>query len=290
MFWSIYKNITKTLLRSFILWAGIVIVLFLVLERAMQINYGYSIVENNEIVAHIVDTDPEFTLSYDYYIQIIMNAARGWVMMYAMPIFCVISTVLVLNRDFSDGFFEVEKAGNCKISTYFVGRLISLITSNVIVCFLSCLASIHFYYFSRGGISDFNIFLYLFDSTIRVIRMLCFSMFPAILFFISLTYMVGVVFKSGFLGAIVGLGYVLFEYGTKSFLIAHFSQTYHDYLTPKPDKLYQYWAFYDTEWFTEKIVHNPFSTVQMLMCVTIIISVSILFLLISYISLKKRNI
>lgn len=289
VFLTTYKNTLKTLLRSAIIWLCVMIVVFLVFQPATQVNYGYTIVENNEIIKHVVDTDPEFELSYNNFIQVILGATRGWVMMYAIPLFCVVSTIILLSGDFRNGFFEVEKANDIKPYKYFFGRLTALLSISVILCLICTFSSISYYYFSRGGVSGYPVTSFLRTTAINVFRTFLGAMLPAILFFIGLTYMSVNLFKSGFAGGLIGFGYILLEYGTKSFLIMRFPKYYHRYLTPKPDKLYIYFTYYDNPELSAPIP-DRFAANDVLISLSVIAIVSLLCYVVSYICLKKREI
>ncbi len=286
-----YKTTTKTLVRSLLLWATFMLVVFVVMNRGMGDNIRITLLDDNmNITGYITDTDPQFVLTFDQYIQTILNCSKAWIMLYAMPIFCVVSTVLILNRDNGDGFFEVDKSYGIKSTTYVIGRILSILTVNIIVCLLIMYLALNYYYFSRGGIHEWNLLSYLYDSSVRILRVFITSMLPGILLFVGLTYLFGSIFQSGFVGAIVGFGFVLFDFCTKTTLYSRVSEDYHDYFSPNPSKLYQYWTFYDTEWFVEKTVRNPFSLEDVLMCNSITLVASLMFLAISYIIIRKRNI
>lgn len=291
MFFATYKNTLKTLVRSALLWIVIAMVIFVAMEQAAGERVRQTVLDENfRIVGYISDLDPEYVLTYDKYIQTILNGTKAWVMLYAIPIFCVISTTLVLNRDFGDSFFEIEKARGTKASKYFLGRLTGLLTVSCIVCLFITFLCVHYYYFSRGGVDSFTLLSYFADSTIRILRVFFCAMLPALLFYIGLTYICGCVIKSGFAGAVIGLGHVLLDYGSKAFLVMRFPEVYHDFISPKPNKLYQYWTFYDTEWFGEKTMRNPFTNGQMLLCTSIIVGAALLYFTVSFICTKRRSV
>lgn len=289
MFFATYKNTFKTLLRSAIIWLCVVLVLFLVFERAVKVNYGYTIVEDGKILGQVVDTDPEFELSYENYIQLTMNAMRNWVMYYALPLFCVVTTMVVLSGDFRNGLFEIEKANGVKATKYFFGRLTALLSINIVLCLLCSFSSICYYYFSRGGVDGYHIISFIQTTVINVFRTFLGAMFPAILFFIGLTYVSISLLKSGLAGAVIGFGYVLFEYATKTHLTLRMPSVYHDYLTPKPNKLYYYWGYYDNPEIAASIP-ELFEKNQVVLCTAIILIASLLIFAISYLCLRKREI
>ncbi len=287
MFFCIYKTTIKTLFRSMLFWVAFVLVVFVIMKIAVGVNGGYVMVDSNDrIIKDITDLDSEYVLSYDKYIQKIFNYANIHIMCYAVPLFCVVSTMLVLNRDYGDGFYEIEKSGGVKISRYYGGRLIALITVNVIVGLFVSFLSINYYYFSRGGVESFTLLGYFWDSIPRILRVFFCSSFPGILFYIGLTYMAGNILRSGFAGVTVGCGYVLFVYtSSRSNIDFRMGETY-SFINPAPEHLAQYWGFYDTPWFASR---NPWSNGEMLLHLGSIMGIATLCLIVSFVYNKKRN-
>ena len=290
MFFVTYKTTLKTLLRSFLFWMLILIVLVLIMGKAMTVHYSKSIIDDNyQVVDIITDKDPEFQLTYKHYIQTTLNGTWVGVMLYAMPLFAVFSTMLLLQRDYGDSFYEIESSSGIRKLSYWVGRLITLFTVNILMGLISAFAYVNYYYFSRGGCDQLIITDYLADSTLRIFRLFTFAMLPGILFYIAITFAIGCVFKSGFMGAVGGIMTVLIDYVSKTVMRTRFSEIYHDYLSPKPLKLYNYWCFYETEWFDEKITHNPFTQSQMLWSVGITLGIGLLLFAVSFFCVKKRR-
>ena len=155
---------------------------------------------------------------------------------------------------------------------------------------MTYLFSFHFYIITRGGVPDLSLWEYIIDSNVRLLREFFISGIPGILIFIGVTFFVGNLAKSGMVGMITGITYVLFEYLTKTFLRYRMPQFYHDYMTPTPYNLYNYWAYYDTKWFDVKWPHNPFSTNQMFLCLGIMYSAFIVFVIGSYLSVRRRKV
>lgn len=93
MFFAIYKNMIKNLFRSVTFW------LFLLLFAFIMVRYGLS---DYKVYA------PGFaptTLSFDKYTGFVGNLVNTGMLSYATPVFAVIATVLLLNRDYDDQFF-----------------------------------------------------------------------------------------------------------------------------------------------------------------------------------------
>ena len=290
MFFLTYRTTIKTLVRSFLVWTALALLVVVTMNLAISVNYSTAVVDNNyQVVDIIYDTDPRYELTFDKYIQTILNAGKAWIMLYAMPLFCVITTFIVLSRNYNDGFFEIERSAGVGTFNYCLGRISALITINSIVCVLITFLCFHYYYFSRGGVESFTLSSYLIDSTTRILRLFCLAMLPGIMLYTSITYVVGSLLKSSIGGTIIGLSSVLLQYSAKTFLHNRFSDIYHDYISPISDKLYQYWAYYDTEWFTEKAIRNPFTQSQMITALCCILIPVLLCISISYVCTRKRD-
>ena len=291
MFVNVFKSTTKTLFRSILLWLIFVFVIIIAMEYAIGDNIRITILDDNyKIVGYMTDTDPQYVLDFDQYIQTILNGTKTWVMLYSMPLFCVISASVILYRDFNDGFFEVEKASGGKISKIFLGKLSAILIINFLVCIFCTFLSIYYYYFSRGGLIEFSTNEFIIDSIIRILRVFFASMFPAMVFFISVTYIGTYIMKNSFFGTVLGIGMVLFEYTVRTGILLKNVTIYHDYISPCSKKLYQYWTFYDTEWFNEKITRNPFTFQQMLCSLLVTLVISSICFFVSYICNQRRNV
>ena len=204
--------------------------------------------------------------------------------------FFAILPSIVLNRDWRDGFFEIERSGNVKNSTHFFGRYFAIISFEIAVTLCDVLLISHIYYFSRGGVPDFGLWDYLLDSNIRILRMFSIVIIPGILIFSGVSILASNFLKNGILGTMVGIVYALFEYLSQSFLSFRMPDFYKNFLTPKSQNLYLYWTFFDTEWFAEKDWHNPFTTGQMFLCLGMLWLIATLLVVFSYICVRKRKI
>ena len=238
----------------------------------------------------IWDKDPRFVLQYFQYVQHFHNTIRRELMRFGAPLFCVIVTGIVLTRDWRDNFFEIEHAGDVRPSKYFLGRFLAVFSFLTVSALIVYLLAFHSYIISRGGVPDLSPWEYFIDSNVRLLRVFFITGIPGILVFSGITFLVGNLTKSGTFGTIAGLVYVLFEYLMKTVLTARIPQIYFNYMTPTPSYLYQYWAYYDTEWFEIKFPHNPFTTGQMLLCLGILYSAAVVFAVGSYVCVRKRKV
>ena len=132
MLLTTYKNTFKNLIRSTTFWLLVSLLVIVAAQGARESFY-------------LGDDDPNFVLNYKDYVQCIINSVAAKLLMYALPIFAVITVVLVLNRDYGDKFFEIEKAANIKPFAYLSGRLSALISINFVVLLLSNLLCFHYY-------------------------------------------------------------------------------------------------------------------------------------------------
>ena len=155
MFSSVYKTTLKNLFRSLIFWLAAAFVIGVTVYEFSKGHYGEYDHTLNEM---IYDTDPRFVLSYIHYKSLMQNVCISDVMYYAMPIFTVISTVLVLNRDYGDQFFEIEKASGVKAITYTGGRLAALVTVNFALAAIALLPICEWIAYARSSaVAPFSI-------------------------------------------------------------------------------------------------------------------------------------
>ena len=288
MFWQSYKTTLKTLLRSAIFWMGAVAAFCIIMYAAIRVNYSYVVVEDNKIMETILDTDPRYKLKYDTIIQVILNL-KAWMTIYSLPIFAVLSTMLVLTRNHSDNFYEIERAGNVSPASYFIVRITALITINIVVCLVCAFVSFYYYYYSRGGLPSWSTEWMLKTTVPRIIRQCFYGIMPGIILHIALTYLVGSLVKNGIVGGVAGLVYVLFNYLTYTSLRRSISEVYHNYFSPFSSGIQQWWAFKDTEWFDEKAIHNPFYEKDMILAYTFILGFSLVTFVISYLLTRRRT-
>ena len=289
IFLATYRTSFITLIRSPLFWAALLILIAMVASRVLGRNYGYvKILDDGSISNMIYDTDPEYVLEYKVYIQVILNL-RAWMMIFQVPIFCIITTFVMLNRNHSDHFFEIERSTGLRNVTYLFARFLAVFTVCLLSAILVAMVGVTYYYFSRGGLAQFTTMEFFADAMPRVIRQVVCSFGPAILFYISLAYVVGTLVRNAYAGGVAGIGYVLLHYRAQTTWRMAFPQYVHDYLTPCPSHANNYFAWIDTEWFTETTIHNPFSPRDFVIYYSIIFSVIVVFLALSYWSTAKRT-
>ena len=276
MFLATYKNTLKNLIRSTTFWLAIAVLAIVVIQG---VNEGF----------FQVDTEPNFVLTYQNYIQSIINSLGSKLLMYALPIFSVITVVLVLNRDYGDKFFEIEKAANIKPFFYVYGRLSALISVNFAVLLLSNLFFMYWYLYTCGGVERLTTWEMISETFVRVLRVDIFVGMPSLIFYIGLTYFAGAIFKNGIPAAIVGLGHAIWFYAGYLILRLHIGEWYFNYFSPVPQKLRRFFHYYDTEWFEDTIKRQNTSVTDVAFCISFLVGVAVLCSVVSYIRVRQRN-
>ena len=276
MFLTTYKNTFKNLIRSTTFWLLVAVLAIVVIQG---VNEGF----------FLVDTEPDFVLNYQSYIQSIINSLTSKLLMYALPIFAVITVVLVLNRDYGDKFFEIEKAANVRPTSYLYGRLSALISVNFAVLILSNLLFMYCYLYTCGGVEGLTMWEMISETFIRVVRVDIFVGMPSLIFYIGLTYFAGAIFKNGIPAAIVGMGYAIGFYAGYITLRLRIAEEYFSYFSPIPQKLRRFFHYYDTEWFEDTIKRQNTSVADVAFCISFLVGIAVLCSVISYIRVRQRN-
>lgn len=279
MFFATYKNTVKNLLRSVTFW------LFLLLFAFIMARYGLS--DYKIYASGFAPT----TLSFDKYTGFVGNLVNAGMLTYATPVFAVIATVLTLNRDYGDQFFEIEKAGGVSILRYLTGRLCALATVVLAVQIITSFLSIYIYVGRWGGVVGMTTPEFLADSAVRLLRFdLCAAM-PIILFYVGLTYLIGAVFHSGWIATFGGLGYVVANYiFAMLYQYRRAYQTYFGYFSPRPLKLTNYFFNLGT---TDGALWNAMDGTSLgkaLVCIGFLIGVCLLCSIVSYVQLSRREV
>ena len=243
MFFTTYKNSIKTLLRSKTFLLSVLLVIFVAIFDATKVHYSkFSL----EIWETIMDTDPRYVLEFDIFRQHIQNACLAGIMWYALPLLAVISTALILSRDWGDRFFEIEKAAGNRPLPYVTARLCAILSVNTVVMVFAMLLTFYWYVFSRGGVEGMSVFAMIADSFPRFFKYVLFIGLPCIMMYVGLTYVVGNLLRGGVAGAVAGMGYVVGFYVFYLFFSASRKYPiYFDYLAPVPMKLRFYLSALD---------------------------------------------
>lgn len=284
MFFTTCKNTLKNLTRTTTFWLILSVMIIVAVEHATGACYGMYMPEYDEV---IMDTDPRFVLEYQRYIIHITNSLAN-LLSYAIPIFAVVTTVIIAQRDFNDNFFEIEKSMNVKYFKYLIGRILTIFIVNCFFVTICSFFSLHLYVFLRNGVEGMEIWEYLCDSTIRLLRANLFRSYPCIALYVTLTYGVATIFKNSVLSAVVGLGYMITNLIVRLYAITDES-LYVNYFSPTPLKVMHYLYYYDTEWFGQISIIET-SPLEVTMCLSLVLLLATVFALISYLCIRKRTV
>ncbi len=288
MFNKAFTSTLKTIIRSPLTWAATALLFGVALYYSLKVSGG---TVDSKTFSMIWDTDPRYVITYDLYIQRILNTLlNGSLMLFSAPAFSVIIAGVVLTREWHDNLFEIERAGGVKPKHYFWGRFLAVMSFVTVLSLFTAFVAFHVYCLSRGGVSSLSWWVYFGDSTIRIIRAFFMAVFPGLMVFVTFTFFAGSILKNSTLGMVSGFGLVIFKYLSGFSFKIRLPLFFHDYLTPTPEKLYKYWTFFDTEWFYEKQYHNPFSDQQMIICICCLYLIISMCILTSFICIKKRRI
>ena len=259
MFIKTYTTTIKRILRSPLFWMALAVVAVLIFMKAHGELYG-----GVEGLSH-GDTDPEFRLGYQKYHEMMANLLRNMVF-YLIPCLCVVAVMTVISGDYTDNFFEIERAGGVKSVTYFFGRLSAILTVLLTITLVFSFFSVNYYFFTRGGVAAFTgtpnsmvepwpmstLKEYLIDSTVVLFRLIFLCQLPVIILFTTATYAIGTLFESGILAGIGGsIGVVLAYLGALRYQWDYESVIYRFFLPAKIGP-YLYLSRYDTVFATEK--------------------------------------
>lgn len=294
MFGAIYRNTVKNLLRSRAFWVAFAVVMvYLFYDGVFVTHYGYMDMETFET---IWDTDVRYELTHSQFIKLMPNLTRNG-LVYAMNFFAVIATVLTLNRDYGDRFFELEKSSGIKMHWYLFARISALISVCMAFNLLLNTSTMLAYMVTRGGVTDMPPLASLADALYRMLRMNIGLALPCLLFFIVFTYFAGTVFRSGIAGAGFGLGYALMTLYITKFVRWNSSdalQFIEHYLLPVPrygfERLYSLPGEMSKDLLEILYDSTGYTPTAGLVSLVILFCMPLPFILLSYLRVRKRTI
>ncbi len=289
MFFRTFRITLQNLFRSPLFWLTVLLVTGVTIYEGQNLSYGYYDEALNET---IFDTDPRFVLNFQTYVQHVSNTCGAQIMVYALPLFAVITSALILMRDYGDKFFEIERAAGIKPARYVWGRAAALVTVNTVMTFVQCFLCFYWYVFTRGGVDGMDTMTMLGDSVIRLTRSTLLLSLPAVLFYATLTYGVGCLCKNWIPAAALSVAYsqlpLLMNY-TVSVRLLRIYETYENYIKPIPGHMRHYLHYYDTEWH-EKILENfGIKPWDPWICLSVILGSTLLYLLLSHLCVRRRR-
>lgn len=285
MFFVTYKNTIKMLFRSWTFWLALGAVALIA-------------VVNRPVVTFAEGYKPD-SLSLSLYNQQVNNYICATFLQYALPIFTVITTVLVLNRDYGDQFFEIEKAAGVRLPHYFFGRLTAIVTVQLVFLFLAGSVLLHVFVAGWGGVEGLSFGAYLADSTFRLLYTILGGALPCVLFYVGLTYMVGTLLRSGIAAAVTGFVYIILFLVLEMFKMmltrvqnVKVVELYFSYSCHIPDKLKYFLFFWNIDGGWEQMTMRPYYTSlgKAALSFAILMGLFAVFAAISYWRVYKREV
>lgn len=269
------RNTFKTLFRSWTFWLAVAIFAGLVVRE------GYT-----DYVTYAPGYEPK-VLAYAAYVQGIDHRMSNLLLL-ALPFFVVVVTALVLNRDYGDQFFEIEKAAGVRPTRYLLGRLCVVVSISLTAQWMFSVLCMVLFASRWSGVYGLSKWQFIVDCALRQFRVAFCAALPLVLVFAGLTYLLGAIFHSGFVAAIGGLGLTVgnfvftFLYQYRAFA------TYFDSFSPVPKKLLRYVVFYNVPEQSMRRMGATLGTA--LFCVAWLVGVFAIFGVGAYALIRKREI
>ncbi len=288
MFYNVYKTTIKTIFRSRTAWLALALIVIVLGADVMKGHYGYFDMTLGEM---IYDTDPRYILQFDTYREnVLQNTACATIMLYPLPLFAVICTLVVLLRDYGDRYFEIEKAGNVRPICYYLARLLGIMSMVMVVALGATLLGIYWYVFSRGGVAEHSAWEIISDTFARVWKYVLGLMLPVLLALVSATLCLGNLFRSSLVATLISLAYIAANY-----LYCYVGnitgwQPYFQYLSATPSKLRWVIAAYDRA--DPVSVMISFGTTPRLgvYCILITVGATLLYSAVAHLRIRSREI
>ena len=277
MFRAVFRNTLKTLFRSTTFW------LILAVFGVIMIRWG--------LTPHVMYTEgyEPLQISFsDFASEVITAVYAG--LNYPLSVFTVVATALVLNRDYGDQFFEIEKAAGIKPSWYLLGRMSAVAFVAFAAQWILGFIELQLAVFNRGGLEGYSFLRYLGLSAFRWTYVnLCIAL-PNILFYIGLVYLIGTLLRNGIGAAINGFAYIMLSYDAFfRFRYEPKAEIYVGYINPLTEKLQHYFLFLGRE--DEERWFSAFGTSfgKAALCICFFVGVCVCCSLISCVRLRKRE-
>lgn len=273
-----FKNTVKTLFRSRSVWLMLAVYAYIVIKG------GFS-----PHVIYLFDT-PEHISFREFAVEV--SAAIYGGIDYPLPLFTVVATALIVNRDIGDFFFEIEKAANVSPLRYLLGRICAIaavaFTAQWIFSFTELVIQIHV----RGGLEGYTFLPYLGVTILRLTFENLFTALPNILFYIGLVYLVGMLTRNGVAATVTGFGYAIASYYGWLRLrhkIGLVVETYVGYINPLAEKLRYYFMYLGVEGEQSWFGYFSTSLGKALVCIAILVGVGAVCAAIAYMRIRKRE-
>ena len=288
MFRSIYKNTWKTLFRSVTLWLAMLVLLgisvFYVYE---QVFFYWEAAKG--VQQFLPDYVPE--LLPESLITEVDNAVNAGFLPYQISVFAVIATALVLNRDYGDQFFEIEKAAGVSPFRYTAGRLAALLSASVVVLEVFSFVVLHTVLIGKGGVAGQNAFQTMLTTFPRLTCGVLFKGIPHLCFYIGLTYLFGTLFRNGPVGGAVGfVQVILYRTLYTLYWLDESWKPYFQYFSPSPSILRFYVTYVGTPNEEAVFTREGVTVGGMVFCVVFLVGIGLLCAAVSYWRTRRREI
>ena len=289
MFFATFRSTTKSFLRSVTFW--LLLAMFLVILVRYGIQQVQVYYESAEAVqVYLPDYELPEHISFQEYVSEVDNLVHAGSLIYPLALLVIITTVLVLNRDYGDQFYEIEKAAGMKPSVYLLGRLSAITAVTFIVQWLASFAILQVCVFGKGGVEEMSFIQYLGDALFRLTRTNLCTALPYILFYVGITYFLGTLFKNGIAAASGGFIYAI-AFFVINLLYRHEQalEFYTEYLSPMPNKLRHFIAYWGLENEQQMFARFGTSLGKALACIAFLAGVGAVCSFIAYARIRKRE-
>lgn len=286
MFSAVYKTTMKNLFRSPLFWLMLIFVYAVGIRRAVV---GFTAQFNFSLGEMIYDNDPRYLIDSGAYLKFAMNSVITDILKYAIPAFAVVTVTLILNRDYGDNLYEIEKAAGLSPISYVIGRLSAICTVCLAVTTTSIFISFQYFTISRGSLIVREPLEYITESTVRIMRNIVLIAWPCVLFYIGLAYFIGCLFRSGFASSVVTLIYMMIFVASESVFMMRAPALYLNYISPVPKKIVFYLWYYGTSVFESAIESQGTSAADAAVCVIFLVGAFTVLSLLAFICTKKRD-
>lgn len=281
MWLATYKNTLKNILRSGTFWLMVCVLLTVAVHGGIA---GY----------YVGDDEPGVRVSYHDFVEVIANSGISTLALYALPLVAIVVTLLVLSRDYGDDFFEIEKASGLRYLPYVAGRLAAVATVVTVCMLVSHAVCLHLYVLTRGGVPKLTPTKYLCESVVRMLRFDFCVILPELLFYLTMTYLLGVFLKKGYATASVScvlmLSYYYVSVTYRYRYISEFMTLFFDYYSPMPGKLRLYFQLFDTENYKFAFQVFDLTAADAVIGIVFLIGSSLLFSIVSYLRIRRRTV
>ena len=289
MFRQVYKTTLKNLFRTGLFWLVVAVIVVVQFYDVFSPSYGVTKIHpTTGAYIMVSDTDPNYRMTFETYMKSTSNCPSA-VMRYAVPVVAILAVVLILNRDYGDNFYEIEKGAGMRPSAYLLGRFAAILTVVFSFAFIITLVRFHSYFALRSPIREMGTVFYITDSTVRLLRHVVFRLFPPVVLYVGMTFFFGCISRSGIVASLCSLAYMVVYMLQSNVLRWVTPELYNDYFSPVPDKLEMYLYQYDSYDFEYLVRYFNTSLEKAALCVLFLVGVGAFLMLISYIATRRRN-